>query len=110
MSLVAAALLSILVPPTHLTNPDQTDLDPAPDPAPAPALQQDSAPGKLKVLSFGGNGNIGSAVLASLLDTEKYEVGEPVGSVGLSNTLRDWSMTGRRVAGGRCTALKTSPL
>ena len=108
MSLVAAALLSILGPPTPLTNPDQTDLDPAP--APDPALQQDPAPGKLKVLSFGGNGNIGSAVLASLLDTEKYEVGEPVGSVGLSNILRDWSMTGRRVAGGRCTALKPSPL
>ena len=70
MSLLAAALLSILVPPTLLTNPDQTDLDQAP----APAQHQDPAPAKLKVLSFGGNGNIGSAVLGSLLDTEKYEV------------------------------------
>ena len=30
--------------------------------------------GKLKVLSFGGNGNIGSAVLARMIETDMYDI------------------------------------
>ena len=29
---------------------------------------------KLKVLSFGGNGNIGSAVLAKMIETNKFDI------------------------------------
>ena len=29
---------------------------------------------KIKILSFGGNGNIGSAVLSSLIKTGQYEI------------------------------------
>ena len=36
--------------------------------------QEEGVSGKLKVLSFGGNGNIGSAVLAKMIETDMYDI------------------------------------